>query len=275
MLLLNVQVEEGSLISIKNVSLPKCTFLKVRAQSVDFLDISNPRAVLEYTLRKYTCVTVGDVIVLQHLGKLFHMDVQEVRPNGAASIVETDVEIDFDEPLGYKDSEYAKYEKKGENGTSAVGTVIKPQQLQKARVDADNDANAGPKFIPFAGNGKRIDGKASTSNTPMTSTKLDNKNDSSMAVDDNTNTNKAITSTKSSSSSFTSQGLTLNSSSVTAASKTSMSMNGSSSSSSSSSNHSTNNNQSAAPQYQSRIGDKYSKKKVAVSAFTGQANKLT
>jgi hypothetical protein len=44
---------------------------------VDFLDISNPRAVLEYTLRKYTCVTEGDVLVLQHMGKLFHMDVLE------------------------------------------------------------------------------------------------------------------------------------------------------------------------------------------------------
>lgn len=96
----NLMVEEGSIIKLKNVSLPKCTFLKVRAQSVDFLSISNPRAVLEVTMRKYTCVTVGDVIVLQHAGKYFHMDVQEVRPGGAASIVETDVEIDFDEPLG-------------------------------------------------------------------------------------------------------------------------------------------------------------------------------
>ena len=87
---------------MKNVSLPKAQYIKVRAQSVDFLEISNPRAALEVNLRKYTCLTVGDTIVLQHLGKLHCLDVLEVKPNGAASIVETDVSIDFDEPVGYK-----------------------------------------------------------------------------------------------------------------------------------------------------------------------------
>lgn len=39
---------------MKNVSLPKATFVKFRPQSVDFLDISNPRAV--GCVRVYTCV---------------------------------------------------------------------------------------------------------------------------------------------------------------------------------------------------------------------------
>ena len=44
------QMEEGQLISVKNVSLAKATFVKFRAQNVDFLEISNHRAVLEVTL---------------------------------------------------------------------------------------------------------------------------------------------------------------------------------------------------------------------------------
>eukprot|EP01032_Pedospumella_encystans_P024320 gene24320-27512_t len=46
----NLLVDEGSLITVKNVSLPKATFVKFRAQSVDFLEVSNHRALLEVSL---------------------------------------------------------------------------------------------------------------------------------------------------------------------------------------------------------------------------------
>jgi ubiquitin fusion degradation protein 1 len=38
-------IEDGELIQIKNVSLPLATFSKFQPQSVDFLDITNPKAV--------------------------------------------------------------------------------------------------------------------------------------------------------------------------------------------------------------------------------------
>jgi len=60
----NLMLEEGGLLSVKNVSLPKATFVKFKPQSTDFLDISNPRAVLEKQLRTFSCVTVGDQICL-------------------------------------------------------------------------------------------------------------------------------------------------------------------------------------------------------------------
>lgn len=41
----NLFLTEGSILNIQNVSLPKATFVKIRPQSQDFLDISNPRAV--------------------------------------------------------------------------------------------------------------------------------------------------------------------------------------------------------------------------------------
>ena len=102
----NLFLEEGSLISVKNVSLPKAQLMKLRAQHVDFLEISNPRAVLEVTLRKFTCVTVGDHIRIQYGGKDYYLEIVEVQPNGAASIIETDCNVDFEEPLGFKGSKY-------------------------------------------------------------------------------------------------------------------------------------------------------------------------
>ena len=78
----NLFLDEGSLISVKNVSLKKATFMKLRAQSVDFLEITHPRVVLEVTLRKFTCVTVGDQIRIKHAGKDYWLDVVEVKPDG-------------------------------------------------------------------------------------------------------------------------------------------------------------------------------------------------
>lgn len=42
------------------------TFVKFQPQSVDFLEISNPRAVLETTMRHFSCLTEGDVICLPY-----------------------------------------------------------------------------------------------------------------------------------------------------------------------------------------------------------------
>jgi ubiquitin fusion degradation protein 1 len=97
----NLLIEEGTLITVKNVSLPKATFVKLQPQSVDFLEISNPRAVLEHALRNFSCVTIGDVIQIQYNSKNYHFELKAVEPSPAACIIETDCNVDFDAPLGY------------------------------------------------------------------------------------------------------------------------------------------------------------------------------
>ena len=99
----NLLIEEGALITVTNVSLPKATFVKLQPQSVDFLEISNPRAVLEHALRNFSCVTVGDVIQIPYNNKNYHFALQEVTPNPAACIIETDCNVDFDAPVGYQE----------------------------------------------------------------------------------------------------------------------------------------------------------------------------
>jgi ubiquitin fusion degradation protein 1 len=69
----NLTLTEGRRIKIRNVSLPKATFVKFQPQSVDFLEISNPRAVLEYKLRSFSCVTVGD-----HLAFTYNDQVRDI-----------------------------------------------------------------------------------------------------------------------------------------------------------------------------------------------------
>lgn len=49
---------------------PQGSYVKLQPVTSDFLDISNPKAVLERTLRSYTCLTVGDCFVVNYNNKV-------------------------------------------------------------------------------------------------------------------------------------------------------------------------------------------------------------
>jgi ubiquitin fusion degradation protein 1 len=118
----NLLIEEGSVISVTNVSLPKATFVKLQPQHVDFLEITNPRAVLEHALRNFSCVTKGDVICLPFNSKNYHFELKEVKPKDAACIIETDCNVDFDAPVGYKEPERPGFDNVSGTGDSANGS---------------------------------------------------------------------------------------------------------------------------------------------------------
>ena len=254
----NLVIEEGALLKVKNVALQKANFVKFRAQSVDFLDISNPKAVLEYTLRKYTCMTTGDMICLPYDGKNYFLEVTEVKPNGAASIIEADVNVDFDEPVGYvapprpgevtasagtavaNASAAQGGGKAGANGDKAsadsnAGTAFPARAVQRAKVTSDKGDAEGCVFTAFRGNAQRIDGK--------TPTKAEAAAAAAAAVAGHADT-------------------TATGSGAGAGPKIEAAGSGSA-------------EPAAAPSRQSRIGDKFSKKKANMSAFSGSASKLT
>lgn len=109
----NLLLEEGGILTITNVSLPKATLIKLQPQHVDFLEISNPRAVLEHALRNFSCVTKGDVICVPYNDKNYYLELKEVQPQDAACIIETDCNVDFDAPVGYKEPETAASSRSG------------------------------------------------------------------------------------------------------------------------------------------------------------------
>ena len=82
----NLLLEEGSLVALRNVSLPKGKFVKLQPHTQDFLEISNPRAVLEMTLRGFSCLTKGDCILMHYNNKRFYIDIVECRPQASASV---------------------------------------------------------------------------------------------------------------------------------------------------------------------------------------------
>ncbi|CAM8937881.1 unnamed protein product [Rhodiola kirilowii] len=134
----NLELQEGDVFKLKNVSLPKGSFIKLQPHSSDFLEISNPKAVLETSLRSFTCLTTGDTFMVLYNDMKYYIDVVETRPDYAVSVVETDCEVDFAAPLDYKEPEKP---------------AVKEESVQEAQELSVSELR------PFAGTGRRLDGK--------------------------------------------------------------------------------------------------------------------
>ncbi|XP_030755270.1 ubiquitin recognition factor in ER-associated degradation protein 1 isoform X2 [Sitophilus oryzae] len=138
----NMTLEEGDLVQMESVSLPVGTFSKFQPLSPEFLDITNPKAVLENCLRSFACLTTGDVIAVQYNQKVYELCVLETKPGDAISIIECDMNVEFAAPVGYKEPEI---ERKIEDEEMAVD----PSDLMPEPSG----------FVAFKGAGNRLDGK--------------------------------------------------------------------------------------------------------------------
>lgn len=137
----NLVLDENDTIQIESVSLPVGTFAKFQPLSPEFLDITNPKAVLENCLRTFSCLTSGDVIAVQYNQRVYELCVLETQPGKAISIIECDMNVEFAAPVGYKETEVVKQPEEG--------MVVDPADLMPEP--------AG--FVAFRGAGNRLDGK--------------------------------------------------------------------------------------------------------------------
>ncbi|CAN1256094.1 Ubiquitin recognition factor in ER-associated degradation protein 1 [Linum perenne] len=141
----NLLLQEGDIVRLKNATLPKGTYVKLQPHTKDFLDITNPKAILETTLRNYSCLTTGDSIMVAYNNKKYYIDIIETKPAKAITIIETDCEVDFAPPLDYKEPE--------KPAASVPSSAKGKSQVEEAPVETV------PKFNPFTGAGRRLDGK--------------------------------------------------------------------------------------------------------------------
>lgn len=154
----NLMLEEGGLLTVQNVSLPKATFVKFQPQHTDFLQISNPRAVLERQLRTFSCVTVGDQICIPYNDRRYYLEVREVKPQEAACIIECDCNVDFDAPVGYVDpsTERSPAPTVADSTLAPQPAFSMPEPQLAKRPEVEEEAS----FKAFTGSGARLDGKA-------------------------------------------------------------------------------------------------------------------
>jgi ubiquitin fusion degradation protein 1 len=188
----NLRLVEGDVLRVKNARLPKGTFVKLQPQTSDFLNISNPKAVLETCLRNYTCLTVNDTFMIEYNNKRYFIDVIEAKPADGVCVVETDCEVDFAAPLDYVEPDYnskggglggggggnattTTTKKRGdgeeesfmdvdENGVvdltgGSTSTRAKDEKKEEKKDEREEENNKNT-FLAFAGSGNRLDGKA-------------------------------------------------------------------------------------------------------------------
>lgn len=159
-------LQEGDYIQVRNVRLPRATYVKLQPHETAFINIADPKAVLEIAFRNFSCLTRGDVICVEYNARKYQLNVLDVKPAtyGAVSIVETDVQLDFAPPVDYV--EPAKPTAAAAAAAAASASVSTPVPSSTASASADqvskrqrHDAPADAK--QFGGAGYTLSAKPS------------------------------------------------------------------------------------------------------------------
>lgn len=163
-MMVTLKINPGQILKCSSCDLPLGNFVKIEPQSVDFLDISDPKAVLENVLRKFSTLTIGDIIEINYNDTIYGIKVLEVKPNQTSQgicVVETDLETDFAPPVGYVEPEYKPKASKNANTpldpskfnkNAGAGTMAKSINYAKL-------VKEGATTNTYKGEGQKLSGK--------------------------------------------------------------------------------------------------------------------
>lgn len=146
-----LKLTEGDSIRIQGAALPKGKFVKLQPQELTFLELSDPKAVLEKALPNYVCLTVGDIIEISHQLINLRFQILEIKPEEAKgiNILNTDIEVDFAPPVGYVEPE-----RKPREPAPTMASKM------KINIGGTNEVGAeAEKFSAFLGQGNSLAGK--------------------------------------------------------------------------------------------------------------------
>eukprot|EP00727_Mastigamoeba_balamuthi_P014805 m51a1_g9950 putative ubiquitin fusion degradation 1 isoform 1 (300) ;mRNA; f:23583-24887 len=158
-------VGDSDVIEVVSVSLPVARSIRLQPHSSDFLDITDHRAVLENVMTCYAAVTEGDAFCILYNRRSYYISVRQVAPQSpahAASIIETDVSIEFDPPQDYKEPAAAPAGAAAASESDGALVFGDEPHVSPPPAAATSPAAAGAAktFAAFAGAGQRLDGRA-------------------------------------------------------------------------------------------------------------------
>ncbi|KAK1772518.1 ubiquitin fusion degradation protein UFD1-domain-containing protein [Phialemonium atrogriseum] len=180
-----LQLDVGDMIQIKTTSLELAKLVKLQPQSVNFLDISDPRAVLEKAFRNFAALTKGDTFNFEYNDEVYDVAVLDVKPETAkmgVSMIETDVSVEFAPPVGYVEPAAATSSAAASgrgSGTSTprstrgpalpAGGLLHSQGTMAQAINYDAIAAAATN-TNFRGEGQRLTSKKPPPPPPTTTT---------------------------------------------------------------------------------------------------------
>lgn len=131
-------IRPGDSIVVASIKLEPGTFMKIQPQSTKFLEIDDPESVLTNLLPNFSCIMKGQYLRFMHNGIKYDIKILETKPDVAVSLLNTNITVEFAEPVGY--AEYLEEQKKN--------------YLEKKRLDEAKKVSEAMGFI----GGKRLDG---------------------------------------------------------------------------------------------------------------------
>ena len=152
-------LEEGSKVNLRALALNPGKFIKIQPQKTEFINIPEPKKVLEFNLRNYFCVTEGDTISIKFCGKTYKIDILQCKPDKAIRTLNCDLVVDFAPPKDYKEPEPKKPINKVTGSNIKFNSEEKPLKLTKEEIEKTITDKK------FSGHHLRIDGKPITQKT--------------------------------------------------------------------------------------------------------------
>ncbi|KAI1411727.1 UFD1-domain-containing protein [Hypoxylon sp. FL1857] len=137
-----LQLDVGDMIQIKSTSLPLAKLVKLQPQSTNFLDISDPKAVLEKAFRNFATLTKGDVFNFEYNDEVYEVAVLEVKPEAekfGVCMIETDVSVEFAPPVGYVEPQKSSGTStpRSTRGGLPTGGLMHPQGTMAQSINYD------------------------------------------------------------------------------------------------------------------------------------------
>jgi len=168
-------LEAGDLVQIKSTDLPPGTFIKLQPQSPDFLDITDPKAVLENAFRNFSCMTTGDTFSFAYNDNVYEIAVLEVKPDTtthAICTMETDLSVDFAPPIGYVEPQAQPARNNSSAGQAGLrsGTLHGQGTMAKAINYEAAATGANAKVSHFSGEGHKLAVKRGSKASSSTAT---------------------------------------------------------------------------------------------------------
>jgi len=169
-------MDVGDMIQIRTTSLELAKMVKLQPQSTNFLDISDPKAVLERAFRNFATLTKGDVFNFEYNDTVYDVAVLDVKPETdrmGVCMIETDVSVEFAPPVGYVEPERqsgTSTPRSGRPGVPAGGVL----HSQGTMAQAINYSAIAPSVTStptnFLGEGQKLAKKGSKTVTPKPAT---------------------------------------------------------------------------------------------------------
>lgn len=158
-----LRLDVGDMIQIKTTSLELARMVKLQPQSPAFLEISDPKAVLERAFRNFATLTKGDIFNFEYNGDVYGVAVLEVKPESekmGVSMLETDVSVEFEAPVGYVEPERVKRSGTGtpRSGLAPAGGALHSQGTMAQAINYESIAPGSEALQAsnFSGEGHRI-----------------------------------------------------------------------------------------------------------------------